>query len=75
MVKQLRKLVKNLSKNIKKIKTKSTSEAVLKCKNEKYSASIASEEAAKYYNMKKLYKIYSNSKKENITKFFVIGKI
>jgi len=65
---------KHLSAAVKIINAQSTSEAIQRIKNEKYSCAIASAEAADHYGLKKLSEIVplNNEEKKNITRFLVL---
>jgi chorismate mutase/prephenate dehydratase len=64
--------IKKNAPNAKVESVASTSEAVIKISNEKYSCAIASKEAAEHYGLDVLDKI-SMEGKNNLTKFFVVG--
>ena len=66
-----------LKENISKarlIKLNSTSEAAERAKKENFSCAIAGLEAANHYNLRKISKIKIDGK-ENMTAFFVLGRI
>jgi len=64
---------RNLPDNVEVLSVLSTSEAVQKAKNEKYSCAIASKEAINHYGLFNIKQVNVKGKK-NITRFFVIAQ-
>jgi len=63
----------HLSATVTMVDVQSTSEAIHRIKNEKYSCAIASAEAADYYGLRKLNEIVGGGEeKKNITRFLVL---